>query len=86
MDFPISNSNGWGKSVKGSVIANVSVAMSKSKREGDPEIATDAWERFERAVATVAKAPPQHRAGKPESANRKGGALKTRDGRPKKGA
>jgi hypothetical protein len=28
------------------------------------EFAPDAWERFERAVGIVAKAPPQHRSGK----------------------
>jgi hypothetical protein len=34
------------------------------KKEKPIELAPDAWERFERAVAVVARSPPQHRAAK----------------------
>jgi hypothetical protein len=52
--------------------------METPKRE--IELEPDAWERFERAVAVVAKSPPQHRVkktkrslakAKPRSASRK---------------
>lgn len=33
--------------------------------EPDFDPAPDAWERFEKAVGKVVKAPPQHRASKP---------------------
>jgi hypothetical protein len=37
--------------------------MTAKARAGskEPELEPDAWERFERAVTVVAKAPPQHR-------------------------
>jgi hypothetical protein len=35
--------------------------MAKSVH-GKNELRPDAWERFERAVDTVTKSPPQHRA------------------------
>jgi hypothetical protein len=34
---------------------------STGKAEGDLEIVSDAWERFERAVDTVIKSGPKHR-------------------------
>jgi hypothetical protein len=41
--------------------------MVKSERKKDLELHPDAWERFERAIGVVAKAPPQHRAAKKKS-------------------
>lgn len=42
--------------------------MAKSARKKtEIELAPDAWARFERAVAVVAKAPPQHRTAKAKS-------------------
>jgi hypothetical protein len=40
--------------------------MSKDSKKvsSDIELHPDAWERFERATAVVAKAPPQHRVAK----------------------
>jgi hypothetical protein len=38
--------------------------MSKSKSSKAIELYPDAWERFERAIGAVAKAPPQHRKSK----------------------
>ena len=35
------------------------------------ELHPDAWERFERAVGAVAKAPPQHRHAKKMTATKK---------------
>jgi len=35
--------------------------MSRPKQEKEPELHSDAWARFERAVDVVAKSPPQHR-------------------------
>ena len=38
-----------------------------TKSQPDVELEPDAWERFERAVKVVVKAPPQHReAPKPK--------------------
>jgi hypothetical protein len=49
--------------------------MTKPARPTTPEeegieLHSDAWERFERTVDKVAKAPPAHRTGKPVVANR----------------
>jgi hypothetical protein len=45
--------------------------MTKSKSsEANVELHPDAWERFERAVSTVAKAPPQHRTAKKKAAKK----------------
>ncbi len=47
-----------------------SEVKGKPKPKRDPskaeeiELHPDAWERFERAVDTVAKSPPQHRTAK----------------------
>jgi hypothetical protein len=35
------------------------------ERQADFEPAPDAWERFEKAMDKVVKAPPQHRTAKP---------------------
>lgn len=35
--------------------------MVKARQPHEPELAPDAWERFERAVDVVAKSPPQHK-------------------------
>jgi hypothetical protein len=35
------------------------------------ELHPDAWQRFERAVDTVAKSPPQHRTNKAKGRQRK---------------
>jgi hypothetical protein len=35
--------------------------MARPSKEKEIEFEPDAWERFERAVKIVAKAPPQHR-------------------------
>jgi hypothetical protein len=35
--------------------------MAKSSKSSDIELHPDAWQRFERAVTVVMKAPPQHR-------------------------
>ena len=43
--------------------------MPKSKEE--IELHSDAWERFERAVGTVTKSPPQHRPSKKKKASAK---------------
>ena len=48
--------------------------MSKKAPISDDDLYPDAWERFERAVKTVMKAPPQHRtkdSGKPKKLNKK---------------
>jgi hypothetical protein len=46
--------------------------VSKKDRKNETlEFAPDAWERFERAVAVVAKSPPQHRVKKKSKAKRK---------------
>ncbi len=40
---------------------------ARPKREADPEplkTEPDAWERFEKAMDKVVKAPPQHRSGR----------------------
>lgn len=43
---------------------------AKAKAESkEPEFEPDAWQRFERAMAVVVKAPPQHRV-KPAKAKR----------------
>lgn len=36
--------------------------MVKAPKANEIESRSDAWEQFERAVDTVVKAPPQHRA------------------------
>jgi len=36
-----------------------------AKEPHQPELKSDAWSRFERAVDVVAKSPPQHRAKPP---------------------
>jgi hypothetical protein len=46
--------------------------MNKLLKAEQPEFLPDAWERFEKAVSTVAKSGPKHRPAKPEKANRKG--------------
>jgi hypothetical protein len=39
--------------------------MAKARqKQKHPELADDAWQRFERAVDIVAKSPPQHRKSK----------------------
>jgi hypothetical protein len=38
--------------------------MAAPKKEKEIEFEPDAWERFERAVKIVVKAPPMHRVGK----------------------
>jgi hypothetical protein len=38
--------------------------MAKDPKDKEPELEPDAWQRFERAVDTVAKSPPQHRLAK----------------------
>jgi hypothetical protein len=35
--------------------------MATPKKEKEPQLEPDAWERFERAVDIVAKSPPQHK-------------------------
>jgi hypothetical protein len=45
--------------------------MSKSASKSDIELHPDAWERFERAVGTVTKAPPQHRKAKKKKVAKK---------------
>jgi hypothetical protein len=52
------------------------VQMASKSKSTEVELHPDAWERFERAVDTVAKAPPQHRA--------KGSAKKKKTRREKK--
>jgi hypothetical protein len=37
---------------------------AKSSVTKDIELHPDGWQRFERAMAVVVKAPPQHRVGK----------------------
>jgi hypothetical protein len=47
--------------------AGLMIAMAKrpeEKKIEDIELHADAWARFERAVNTVPKSPPQHRAAK----------------------
>jgi hypothetical protein len=44
--------------------------VEDSKRD-KTEISSDAWVRFERAVAIVAKSPPQHRAKKLKPSEKK---------------
>jgi hypothetical protein len=39
--------------------------MKKPAPVKEIEFHPDAWERFEHAVRTVAKSPPQHRVAKP---------------------
>ena len=47
------------------------MAAGKSKM---PEMHTDAWQRFERAIDVVAKSPPQHRTkGKAKASQKKRG-------------
>jgi hypothetical protein len=46
--------------------------MAKDSRS-EIELHPDAWERFERAVGTVAKAPPQHRKAKKAKAKKRPG-------------
>jgi hypothetical protein len=53
--------------------------MAKSVSKSEIELHPDAWERFERAVTTVAKAPPQHRkSAKPKAKPRKAAKTKGR--------
>jgi hypothetical protein len=60
-------------------------ALSKTQKEPEIELAPDAWQRFEKAVSTVAKSGPKHRPAKPGKANRraleekKAGAIKAHD-------
>jgi len=42
------------------------------------EFHPDAWARFERAVSTVSKAPPQHRKAKKSKAKKHGKAKRQR--------
>jgi hypothetical protein len=55
--------------------------MAKHPKNDDQiEIVSDAWERFERAVDSVAKGGPQHKASKPakmSSAPGRGGTKKS---------
>jgi hypothetical protein len=56
--------------------------MAKPPKNGDQiEIVPDGWERFERAVDSVAKGGPQHRAAKPVKAGQARSALPTKDSR-----
>lgn len=61
--------------------------MAKPRKSEKPHSETypDAWDRFERAVDVVAKAPPQHRTAKSKEASRKGGAVRRKRG-PVKGS
>src|SRR5580704_3589515 len=45
-------------------------AIPTTPEEEGIELRSDAWERFERTVDMVAKAPPVHRTAKPVAANR----------------
>jgi hypothetical protein len=45
--------------------------MAKRPSKSEIELHPDAWERFERAVGAVAKAPPQHRKTKKKQASKK---------------
>ena len=44
---------------------------TKSNQVKEVELHPDAWERFDRAAGTVAKAPPQHRVTKKKKARPK---------------
>jgi hypothetical protein len=59
--------------------------IPKTKKTEEIELVPDAWERFEKAVATVAKSGPKHRPAKPRNASQNG-ALAGKDRVPKKGA
>jgi hypothetical protein len=50
----------------------------KDKSKDEIDLLPDAWERFERAVKIVAKAPPQHKIKKSESKSRVRSAPKRR--------
>jgi hypothetical protein len=45
--------------------------MKNTKQTKEVEFHPDAWERFERALDTVAKAPPQHRVAKKKKPTKK---------------
>jgi hypothetical protein len=45
--------------------------MAKPAPTKDLEVHPDAWGRFERAIETVAKAPPQHRVAKKPKAKKR---------------
>jgi hypothetical protein len=48
----------------------------KSQVQKEIELEPDAWQRFERAVDTVAKSPPQHRVTKKSKSPTKKRAVK----------
>jgi len=48
------------------------------KSESELEFEPDAWQRFERAVDTVSKSPPQHKAKKKQAAGKKAKARKSK--------
>jgi hypothetical protein len=50
-------------------------AMTKASTK-DVELLPDAWARFERAVTTVSKAPPQHKTKKKQTSKKKKKATK----------
>ena len=50
--------------------------MKKAKEEKPIEFHDDAMERFERAVKTVAKSPPQHRTAKKKKTPKRAGRPK----------
>lgn len=41
--------------------------MQDDQKKDEPELHSDAWQRFERAVDVVSKSSPQHRAKAPQS-------------------
>jgi hypothetical protein len=47
------------------------------------ELHPDGWQRFERAMKVVAKAPPQHRAAKPKVSRGKSRRPRVRKPQPK---
>ena len=53
--------------------------MPNSKDVEKIELFPDAWERFERAVGTVAKSGPQHKAAKPAPSDKPDGQQAAKD-------
>jgi hypothetical protein len=60
------------------------MAKSDKSKSADPDLHSDAWSRFERAIDVVAKSPPQHRSAPATGAKRKASPPKRAAKRPKK--
>jgi len=62
-------------------MASKATPRAGSQSSSEVELQPDAWERFERAVKTVAKSPPQHRLTPKPQAERRTAGRQTKERR-----